>query len=61
MFTLSFSTDNAAFSESGEGEVINILHKVKRDLMAGHYSGAIMDTNGNTIGEWSCELPDDDL
>ena len=54
MFTLKFSTDNAAFSENPNDEVARILKEVA--LRMTDYGeakrGPIFDINGNKIGEF---------
>lgn len=54
MFTLKFSTDNAAF-EDREAECVRILSAVARSVGSGKTGGRIMDANGNIVGEWSLD------
>jgi hypothetical protein len=59
-FNLNFDTDNAAFAGDGKVEVIRILKQVISYLQRdeGTRDGILMDYNGNRIGQWSLELPD---
>jgi hypothetical protein len=52
-FKLTFNMDNAAFSgDYGQvSEIIHILDKVKKQIDFTDGS-AIMDSNGNKVGEW---------
>lgn len=56
MFTLTINTDNAAFEYDAAEAVNELLRKVIREMGAGHTDRAIMDANGNRVGEW--ELSD---
>ena len=52
-FTLSFDTVNAAFVEAPQQEVARILRRVASEVewgMDGY--NAILDVNGNTVGNW---------
>lgn len=51
---IEFKTDGAAF-EDGEliYEVDNILTKITFWVREGRTEGAILDSNGNTVGSWS--------
>ena len=64
MFKVEFDTDNAAFCDAATGEpsewdkfseTKRILTGVINDMMAGRNSGAVVDINGNKIGEWGFE------
>lgn len=53
MFTLKFSTGNAAFQDGyGEQEAARILANIAESIMNGQDCGKIRDINGNAIGEW---------
>lgn len=61
MFALKMETDNAAFDDGGAGaECARILRAVADRLEGGHEDGVLHDLNGNRVGVWSLELPDDD-
>jgi len=52
---IEFNMDNAAFEDNGFQEIRRITHKaaVKADEMLHNHeyvSGALKDTNGNTVG-----------
>lgn len=64
MFTLKIDMSNSAF-ENPNAELALILSgvcgKAERDELAkpgAVNSGFIRDSNGNLIGEWSCNLED---
>lgn len=58
---IEFSTSNIAFSGYGDGyddiiaatEIERILKRIANEVIIGKRYGAIMDINGNKIGEWS--------
>lgn len=52
-FTLSITTDNAAFVDDAGDEVARILQEVAEKLRHGHTEGSTRDYNGNTVGSWS--------
>jgi hypothetical protein len=52
MFTMEFATDNAAFEEGWGTEIAGILRKVAQRVEDGDSAGAVMDSNGNTVGQW---------
>jgi hypothetical protein len=52
-FKLEFDMDNAAFEDFKNGEVKNILESTKEKVDAGWTMGAVVDSNGNTVGQWS--------
>lgn len=57
-FTLNIETDNAAFEEGQEQEVVRILEHVTQMVSEGFTSEPILlDTNGNRVGSWELELP----
>lgn len=49
-FELSFDTDNDAFHDNEEQEIIDILNRVINKILSFEDSGAILDTNGNSVG-----------
>jgi hypothetical protein len=63
MFSLSFDTDNAAFSLNDDNEptaacareIGRILAAVAKRIANGDTEGRIMDVNGNTIGSFRME------
>ena len=58
MFTLQFQTGGSAFRGGNEPlEVERILTVVASRVHAGHTDGNCVDSNGNTVGQWTL-LPD---
>lgn len=69
MFTLNLDTDNAAFravrsdilddadehSLACRMELLRILRRVAGQLETGTTDAAIMDANGNRVGQWALE------
>jgi hypothetical protein len=53
MFTLKFSTDNAAFADDMHGEAARILRACADQLDRGKLAAVIRDINGNRCGTWS--------
>ena len=62
MFKMEFKTGSSAFCDpytgeenelSGSIEVARILKDIKHKVLSGQKTGAIIDSNGNKIGEWS--------
>ncbi|TFH43869.1 MAG: hypothetical protein E4H01_11545 [Lysobacterales bacterium] len=63
-FTLSFTTENAAFDQLRLHEVARVLRDVAdnceaRDVESSH-SSPVFDINGNRIGEWQITSDDSD-
>jgi hypothetical protein len=64
MFTLIIHTDNAAFhNDEGDDfnmrqELTRILDTVANRIDGGHTSGTCRDVNGNTVGKWSLDAPE---
>ena len=55
-FSLTFSTDNAAFEDYGRGhEVARILTAVASAAGDGLTHGTVRDVNGGTVGTWSLD------
>lgn len=52
MFTLTIETDNAAFDEDPEDEIIRILQNVKERIDIGSKEGIVNDINGNPVGKY---------
>ena len=52
MFTLKFSTDNAAFTENPNEEIARILKRVADKITNYQTEGFILDINGNKIGKF---------
>lgn len=53
MFTLSFETTNAAFTDDPVGETARILREIADKIEGQHgrfYSAPVRDMNGNSIG-----------
>lgn len=50
---IEFSTGYAAFEDYGlENEIRYIFERIMFRISCGHTSGAIIDHNGNKVGEW---------
>lgn len=57
MFTVTMSTDNAAFTEGdAPGEVARILRRIANRLENGDTEGKCVDVNGNAVGDFSLRL-----
>lgn len=53
MFTLQFSTENAAFEEiASSNEVYRILMMIAERVKKGDRDGIVIDLNGNIVGSW---------
>jgi hypothetical protein len=60
-FDLGFETENAAFAADFLGEIDRILRGVAERVNAGgDNSGVIQDSNGNSIGQWDYDPPEND-
>lgn len=59
-FTMKFSTNNAAFVEGREGTVADIVSHVSDQIEEGYTSGVVYDYNGNAVGAWSLDLPEEE-
>lgn len=57
MFKLEFCTDNAAFENGAESEIVRIMSEVRLAITAGVCGAAVRDVNGNVVGSWSYERP----
>ncbi len=60
---ITFDVENAAFfDEDGKfntEEVSGTLMRIARKVRNGDDCGVIFDTNGNRIGDWNLDLPDE--
>lgn len=50
-FKVEIQTTGSDF-EDGHSETVRILRRIAHEMEHGHVSGGIMDTNGNTCGQW---------
>lgn len=64
MFTVNFSTDNAAFGQSDDeyvnniekrAELMRILDEIKDEIFYDKTQGSVIDINGNKVGEWKLD------
>lgn len=64
MFTVNFSTDNAAFGQCDDEcirniergvEIANTLERIKGEVLNGRTYGSVIDINGNKVGEWKLD------
>lgn len=58
MFTLTIKTNNQAFEYSPLMEVCNILQKAIDKMEQGQYMGSLQDGNGNTVGNFEYDGPE---
>lgn len=49
--------DNAAFEDDWRGEVARILLSTAQRIINGADEGVLIDTNGNTVGEFEIDPP----
>lgn len=54
------SMGNDAFREDPRAETMQIIQNVVDQLSAGEQSGVLHDVNGNPVGHWSAEFPDEE-
>jgi hypothetical protein len=52
---IEFSTDNAAFEVAKDYMIATVLRELAMKIEAGKTEGAVVDNNGNTVGQWSIE------
>ena len=53
MFSLTFNTDNAAFTEGNrQFEIARILGKISCQMNNGSEGASILAINGNVVGSW---------
>jgi len=58
-FEFEIDSDNAAFSDSPELEVARLLRQTAKRI-EGQDEGLLIDINGNKVGYWFIEVPNDD-
>jgi hypothetical protein len=58
MFKLTIETGDAAFSSDPVGELEEIIDDITTRMHNGSIQGSIIDSNGNTIGQWSYDPPE---
>ena len=51
-FTLDINCGSESFCEDPSGQFSSIFRAVSRQIDSGQEDGAVVDTNGNTIGQW---------
>lgn len=60
MVRIEFATDNAAFEEAPATEAARILKAIARQIETGAaFDGTIYDINGNRVGAWSMDEPEE--
>jgi hypothetical protein len=60
-FTMTFDTGNAAFDDgNGPAEAARALRIIAGKVESGQDEGMIWDSNGNRIGSWAVEYPEQD-
>lgn len=58
---VTFDTGNAAFDNgNGPEEAARALRIIAGKVSSGQDSGCIWDSNGNRIGEWYVEYPEEE-
>lgn len=56
-FTLTISTDNAAFDDNDVGsELRHMFHDVADKVERGYMTSAVFDSNGNNCGRWIIQM-----
>lgn len=59
--TVTFDTGNAAFDDgNGPEEAARALRIIAGKVSSGQDGGSVFDSNGNRIGEWSVDYPEQD-
>lgn len=58
MFLLQIHLGNAAMRRPSH--VAAAVEKIAKKIREGQDGGKVMDANGNSVGEWSLGLPDED-
>ncbi len=53
--SIDIGSENQACTENPEYEAIKCLDKIKQSIGQGYNAGALLDTNGNKIGDWYFE------
>lgn len=60
-FSITFDTGNAAFDDgNGPAEAAQVLDRIATLLKDGHTDGPCHDSNGNLIGSWYADFPEQD-
>lgn len=60
-FWAEFDLGNAAFEgEARPAEVVRILRGVADRVEQGHDEGLVHDVNGNKVGAWTLDVPEDE-
>ena len=59
-FGLKISSENAAFADNPEYETARLLRQTADRLENGIPGGMLMDINGNRVGHWDLEVPEDE-
>ena len=57
--SVEFNIENAAFDEYSEIEAARILQIVIDRILGGEDGGACVDLNGNQVGWWYIDLPEE--
>ena len=52
---IEFSTDNDSFLVAKDYMIATVLREIAMKIEVGKKEGAVMDNNGNTVGQWSIE------
>lgn len=50
---IDLNTDNAAFQDNKESEMMTVLRIAIRKIVRGEKDGNVMDSNGNTVGNFN--------
>ena len=59
-FQLEFDTGNAAFEDDNlRPEIARILGEIAEHVEGGYVEGVIRDINGNKVGNWSMDEPEE--
>lgn len=53
MFRMQVKTTNEAFADDPNGELARLLRLAARLVEEGHSESALLDINGNRVGEFS--------
>ena len=52
---IEFSTNNASFEVAKDYMIATVLREIAMKIEGGKTEGAVVDNNGNTVGQWSIE------
>ncbi len=58
-FELKIESENAAFADFPSMETARLLRQTAYKLLDGSDSGVLMDINGNRVGDWDLDIPED--